>query len=1112
MTPLRARIARLLLPLLALAATLAAAPHARAQAVDGVMRLGTREVPGGETTQLAGAWRFRAGDDPSWASPALDDRGWALAPACLCREHRRLPGGNALPSAGGPRTAWMRLRLRGEGALRDRPLALFVYSLHGAAEVYVDGALVFRAGDPGGSADQTVPRPVGARPLVLGDRDVVVAVRYSLASAEATAERFGRHGLGFQLTVARASGAEQYLVEPVKGDAANLMFFAGLTLAVGVLHLLLFLFFARPTGNLYFALYALVLALHIFCVWRWHLAPTADAWFGYARLVNLVTWPLASLTPVLFLYSFFYDGRIPWHFWLVATPRLVATVLYPIAPAASDAWDLAAVLIGASVVVGVVVAALVRRKEGAVIVGAGICSLIAPFVWDTLGEAGAIPASPVPYLEYFGIAGLCLAMSVYLARDYARSGKRLLGLSRELEAANRTLEQKVEARTAELGASEQKWRRLMETASDAIFLVGADDLRVRDVNRAAERLTGHAEEELLGREVVSLIPPEHAPAYLELFRRHVQERIAIQQDLSLVRADGSRVPVEVRGSLVDLGGERLVQAIVRDITERHAAQRALRDAAEAAEAANRTKSQFLANMSHELRTPLNAIVGFSEMLMEEAEDEGRDDLTGDLRKIRGAGRHLLGLINDILDISKIEAGKMELFLETFPLAAVVRDVVSTVEPLAAARRDGLAVRMDDDPGEMHADPVKVRQVLFNLLSNAVKFTEDGTVTLSVARQADGEGRPWVRISVADTGIGIGPDKLGQLFQPFTQADASVTRRYGGTGLGLTITRHFVEMMGGTVSVTSAPGEGTTFLVLLPAEVRLPGVPARPATDAPASVSPPEPTVSPAGAPGPSDGVSANADGDGGGPTVLLVDDDERARELIARTLRREGFRVVAAAGGEEGLRLARRRRPDVITLDLLMPGMDGWAVLAALKADPALADVPVVMLTILDEREAGYALGVADYLLKPVERDRLVAAVSRHRPAPAEGVVLLVEDEPASREMLRRTLQREGWEVREAGNGAEALASLAERRPHCIVLDLVMPEMDGFAFVEALRATPDGDGIPVVVVTSVDLTEEERARLRGSVENILRKGVHPREEVVAEVRRLLASPPARAGA
>jgi PAS domain S-box-containing protein len=516
-----------------------------------------------------------------------------------------------------------------------------------------------------------------------------------------------------------------------------------------------------------------------------------------------------------------------------------------------------------------------------------------------------------------------------------------------------------------------------------------------------------------------------------------------------------------------------------DITERKRAEEALEEKSRELEAASKAKSQFLANVSHELRTPLNAILSYSQLLLEELEDVGQHDFVPDLKKIHAAGAHLLGLINDILDLSKIEAGKMDLYLETFDVPTLVGDVVALVRPLVERSANTLNVRWADGIGEMRADVTKVRQALFNLLSNATKFTEHGTVSLTVTRGPI-DGVDWVTFAVADTGIGMTPEQIGKLFQAFAQADSSTTRKYGGTGLGLAISRHFCRMMGGDITVESDVESGSTFTIRLPAEV-----------GGPAATS--ELGAEPTSGPQPDTGL-----------TLLVIDDDATARELLQRFLATEGVHIVTASSGADGLRLAKELRPDAITLDVLMPGMDGWAVLTALKGDPELADIPVIMLTIIEEKSMAYALGASEYLTKPIDRSRLIAVLERYRRENQARTILVVEDDPATRDSLRRALEPGGWAVDEAENGQIGLARVERSRPGLILLDLMMPEMDGFEFITELRRHEEWRSIPVVVITAKDLTTEDHRRLNGYVAATVQKSAYNREELLAEVRDLLA--------
>lgn len=515
---------------------------------------------------------------------------------------------------------------------------------------------------------------------------------------------------------------------------------------------------------------------------------------------------------------------------------------------------------------------------------------------------------------------------------------------------------------------------------------------------------------------------------------------------------------------------KLIESRKREI---EAQSRELARARDVAEEANRSKSLFLANMSHELRTPLNAVIGYSDLLIEEAEDEGDTHLVPDLDKIRTAGKHLLGLINEVLDLSKIEAGKMELMLEDVPLQTLVEEVRATMEPLAKQHGNQLEV-LCEAQDTLRTDVTKLRQVLFNLLGNACKFTEGGTVRLHVWNEAVAE-QGWLLFDVEDSGIGMTPEQQKRVFEPFEQAEASTTRQYGGTGLGLTLCLRFAHLLGGDLDLQSVFGQGSLFRLRLPL------------------AGPPEPSGSP----------TEQRQQPEDGTTILVIDDDAAGADLVCRMLAREGLHAVPATNGKEGLQLARELRPRLILLDVLMPSVDGWTVMAQIKSDPALESIPVVMISIADNREVGLALGAADYLLKPVDQDVLAESLRKHLGTYREASVLVVDDDETTRSMLRRMLNRQGWSVAEARNGREGLARMHKAKPALILLDLMMPEMDGLEFLEALEEHSRGDAPPVIVLTAKTLTQAEQRHLQGHVQKVVEKGSFSGRQLEAVVRRAI---------
>ena len=529
-------------------------------------------------------------------------------------------------------------------------------------------------------------------------------------------------------------------------------------------------------------------------------------------------------------------------------------------------------------------------------------------------------------------------------------------------------------------------------------------------------------------------------------------------------------------------------AVYSDITELRQQNLELEEARELSEVANRTKSQFLANMSHELRTPLNAIIGYSEILQEDAADSGHEQLVPDLKKIEGAGRHLLGLINDILDLSKVEAGKMDVFIEDIDISSLLDEVKSIITPLVAKNGNKLELRLADHIGSMRTDRTKVKQCLLNVLSNASKFTQDGKLTVEVERlETD---RPMIQITIADTGIGMSEEQLGRLFQAFSQADASTTKKFGGTGLGLAITRHFSRLLGGDITVASQVGVGSTFTITLPNQVAEP----RQST-APVEADLELPRI---------DSMDAAVPA----VTVLVVDDDPAARDLLTTNLGREGYRTVQARSGDEALELARKLRPDAITLDVLMPKKDGWTVLGALKADPELCDIPVIMVTVAPDRGIGLSLGAAEVMTKPVDRGELTSLLRQL--LSRDGPILVVEDDLATRETVRHTIEKMGLTVAEATNGRLALAWLAENpAPAVILLDLMMPEMDGFEFLDTFNDHADWRHVPVVVITAKQLTAAERALLSGRARIVIRKGASIDRDIAEAIRKAVGQRPLR---
>ncbi|HVT43886.1 MAG TPA: response regulator [Thermoanaerobaculia bacterium] len=516
---------------------------------------------------------------------------------------------------------------------------------------------------------------------------------------------------------------------------------------------------------------------------------------------------------------------------------------------------------------------------------------------------------------------------------------------------------------------------------------------------------------------------------------------------------------------------RLADELHKRTEELDGANRKIREA-------DRMKSRFLANMSHELRTPMNSIIGFSEILIERLEGKIDPKQIDFLGHILASGQHLLAIINDILDLSKIEAGKVELFPETFPVGPVIENVCNIARGVANKRKIRFELDIPGDLPEIETDQAKFKQILYNLLSNAVKFSPPGSSVVIRARGAgvDREHGGKLAISVIDRGIGIAPEDQQLVFEEFRQVDSSSRREFGGTGLGLALVRKFVELQNGTVSLESAIGEGSCFTVTLPLRF---------------------------------DGATRGADvlethpAGRTGERVLIVEDDAAAYESISRTLSSAAYIPIRARYGEEAVRLARSLRPVAITLDLVIPGSDGWEVLKQLKSDALTRDIPVLIVTVVDNRELGIALGADDYFLKPLDSGRLIdrlqqlVATSARRPR-----VLLIDDDRTVREMLAGELQRHGYELISADSGTAGIKSAISEQPDLVVLDLLMPGISGFEVAKILKEMSETSHIPILILTAKDLTAGEKQKLQMQIAALVPKGESTASRLVAAIRQL----------
>jgi PAS domain S-box-containing protein len=591
-------------------------------------------------------------------------------------------------------------------------------------------------------------------------------------------------------------------------------------------------------------------------------------------------------------------------------------------------------------------------------------------------------------------------------------------------------------------------------------------------------MLGYTSLELIGAPLEAFLMPDD-PAAATGFGAQLRQGAAGQADCHFRRKDGSDLWAIMSSSpLYDAdGGYAGALVMLTDITERKQAEVQLREAKAEAEEANRLKSEFLSTMSHELRTPMNAIIGYAQLMLDGLDGELTPQQQADIAQIARSADQLLQLINDVLDLSKIEAGRLELSPEPLDVNRIVENVCAELRAQAMAKGIALRIEACEKLPAVSADATRIRQILINLVGNAIKFTERGEVCVSTRQQGE-----WVLTDVADTGIGIPPEALEFIFDEFRQADGSTTRRYGGTGLGLAIARKLARMHGGDITVKSTVGVGSTFTLHLPVATLEDAASDR-VEHAPAE------TTTPADLP---HRVTR----------VLIVEDDPGFAGLVRRTLESAGATVEVTEHGREALRLAREQLPDVIMLDIgLANEIDGWHVLHELRCDPQTRSLPVIIMTARDDGHLASSLGATAYLRKPVERSELLAVLRRsRRRSPID--VLVADDDPEARDLLTRSLGADDFHIRAVASGQEALAEIRRHQPDVLILDLAMNGVDGFEVIAALRQDPATRDLPIIIVTSLDLTNEQFAWLRERTSGVLQKTTLRTDTLLAEINRL----------
>jgi PAS domain S-box-containing protein len=662
-------------------------------------------------------------------------------------------------------------------------------------------------------------------------------------------------------------------------------------------------------------------------------------------------------------------------------------------------------------------------------------------------------------------AAVDVDVSLRLVRDVAGAGQYIAASLKDVSLLKSLSRERV---------NDARFRGLLEAAPDAMVIVGDDGMIVL-VNSQTEKVFGYKREDLLGKPIEILVPerfrPQHPQRRGGYFGDPRTRPMGAGLELFGRRQDGSEFPAEISLSPMQTDTERLVTAAIRDITERKQMEDKMQHA-------NRLKSEFLANMSHELRTPLNAIIGFTELMDDGQVDPASPQHKEFLGHILDSGRHLLQLVNDILDLSKVEAGKMEFRPEVMDVVRVVEEVVGMLRSTASAKEIRLHTYVDPNLGEIILDPARFKQVLYNYVSNALKFTPAGTVSV----RATAEAADLMRIEVEDTGIGIKAEDIDRLFIEFQQLDAALTKKHSGTGLGLALTKRIVDAQGGSVGVRSVPGQGSVFHAVLPRQF----------------------TVGLA-----MTGVALMAPAIPLGPAVLVIDDNRRDQDLLAYTLNAAGYSVTTANTGDQALALFQQADFDAVTLNLLLPDMSGLRVVHEIRRGGKRSHVPIIVVSVVADRSAIGGFPVHDVLSKPIDPRALLASLARARVIIDQpGAVLVVDDDASSLGLMAATLTRVGYQAVCKPNGFAALDALNDTPPRAVILDLLMPGMDGFQFLEKFRSKPKHRDVPVIVWTAKDLTAVEESRLRQSAQAVHKKISGGMTALVAEVRRM--APLARA--